>query len=751
MKTITHFTARRLTLTLLATLTTITAWAQLGGKGTAAEPYLIESATDWVTFAEQVNNGVGTNSYYKLVNDIALGTAEEPTNIIVGTEKKNFRGNFDGDYHTIYINMYRNDKYAAPFGVTDGATISNLNVDGTITTTNKFGGGFVGYANNGATRTTSLINCISSVHIICDDIVTVDPNKPFDCTHGGLVGQNERGYLSFENCMFKGSITDSKEKQTANKCTGFVGWVNNEVFYNNCIMAGTIDVKANDDDLPNSMANFHRLSKTAKAYYRGNSYFVIDYTYPGMVQQGIQVTTSVPADVISKRFVVNGLEVFIPEAVITDDAVTYCGRELIEGEDYIKKEISEYLTTYEGINNYAGSVTRNTQPVLEMNVDTWDAKTKTGWYAISSPVDGAQFSEVAYLTSAIHNIYRYNEKERLWEEYRDKRNYYYGFENGRGYLYRTMDNGGKIGFRGVANSHDVKYTLSCSKKSDNMNGFNLIGNPYPHEIYKSVAIPNDNLADGYSILNKNGTWRFQNDNTAIPEGVAILVQAINKTKDNNSESIEITMKDTDAAPSAKEEINEIWFSVSNSEYSDVAHIEFSEGNGFHKMAHYNDNAPMLYVRYNDEDFASAVVNGNTKSTSLCFEAKSMGKYTLIIKTNGQFDYLHLLDKLTGKDLNLLVDDEYTFISSNQDNAERFVVKFSYNADNQAIEDKTFAWQNGNDVIVDGTGELQVFDINGRMVMNTIVDGIEAVSITSQGIYVLRLIGEDVKTQKIIIQ
>jgi len=88
--------------------------------------------------------------------------------------------------------MNRKANYAAPFGVTCGATIKNLHVDGTIVTDHKFAAGIVAYSNNIGNQTTRIINCISSVYINCDNIVTVNASKPNDCTHGGLVGQNEK-------------------------------------------------------------------------------------------------------------------------------------------------------------------------------------------------------------------------------------------------------------------------------------------------------------------------------------------------------------------------------------------------------------------------------------------------------------------------------------------------------------------------------------------------------------------------------
>lgn len=741
MQTSTHHFARRFALTLLALTISVTTWAQFKGEGDAEHPYLIGSAAEWATFTENINKGVGNKAYYKLTSDIILGSDEKPISTIVGTLDYRFSGNFDGDFHTLYINMERDENYAAPFGIVDGGVISNLKVEGTIVTDHKFAGGIIAYVKNLSNNPTTLTNCISNIHIICDSIVTVDPKKPFDCTHAGLVGQNEKGVLNFENCIFGGWIRDGKEEKTANKCTGFVAWVNDEVNYTNCIMAGVLDVAANTEELKNSMANYHRLSNKARANFNENNYFVTNYTYKGQATQGKQAPSTVQSNTISKIFSDGEKNFFIPAVEINNDVATYYGWRLVENTDYTVEVINEYKTNYEGIYNFAGSYLKDEEPLFALNVETWDATTKTGWYAIASPVAGQRFADVENLTSAVHNIYRYNEKDRKWEEYRNKNNRYSTFEDGRGYLYRTENNGGKIVFKGAPISGNVKLNLSYTTKGDMKAGFNLIGNPYSHNIYKGGAIPNVYMVTGFCILNENGTWTYRSDISAIPVGIAVLVQT---TKTNT-----ITIKDIETSPIFKESNDEVWFTVKNDEFSDVAHIEFSDSEGYSKIEHYNEDAPMLYVKNNGIDYASARLT-NEKETTLCFESKTMSRYTLSFKANGNFDYLHLIDRMTGENIDMLVDDDYSFISSTADNAERFIVRFSY-SDEEAVENTTFAWQNGNDIIVEGEGQLQVFDVTGRMVMNTFVNGSETINLQSQGVYVFRMIGKEVKTQKIVVR
>lgn len=750
MKTATHFLARRLVMTLLALLiTSVTSWAQLNGEGTKASPYLINNEDDWTTFTSNINSGVDATAYYKLTCDITLGNDINPITTVVGdTKERTFKGTFDGDFHTIHLNMYRETTYAALFGVTVGATIMNLRVDGTINTSNKFAGAILAY-NNGST--TKITNCISSVHIICDNIITVDPAKPYDCTHGGLVGQNEAGTLRFENCIFDGSITDSKKVKTANKCTGFVGWVNNNVYYKNCTMAGYIDVKPNDENLNNSIANFHRLSKTAKANFEGDSYYVIDYTYNGLPVQGIPALTEVPENTISRVYNDDRCNYYVPGAEISNDVVTYYGWTLTQGTDYLINIVStsaDNKMVYKGINEYGGSFSKDVDPTYQLNVTTWDASAKTGWHAIASPVDKQTFATTNHLTLAEkHNIYRYDESKRQWQEYRNEANIFNEFENSRGYIYRTEENGGNIGFNGTINTGNVDCKLSCTEKSDNLAGFNLIGNPYMHNIYKSVAIPNDKLSDGYCILTVEGTWAYKTDNTAIPAGTAIMVQVDEQTKGDCI----ITFTDTDKAPASRDSNNEIWFTVKNNEYSDVAHVEFKKGSGFNKMPHYNEDAPMLYINNEGKSFASANMSDDVTLINLDFEAKQMSRYTLSFKANGNFNYLHLIDRMTGNDIDMLIEDEYTFVSSSSDNAERFIVKLSNDVISTGSISDSFAWQNGSEIIVDGQGQLQVFDVTGRMVSTTTINGQQSIDALPTGIYVFRMIGETIKTQKIIVK
>ena len=372
-------------------------------------------------------------------------------------------------------------------------------------------------------------------------------------------------------------------------------------------------------------------------------------------------------------------------------------------------------------------------------------ETENKWYAIASPVNNQLFEDVEHLVNASndpkHNIYRYDEENIEWEEYRDDANIFNSFANGRGYLFRTMDGSPMIEFNGNINVAEVAYTLSYACDNDNFKGFNLIGNPFTHNIYKGTgaAIINEYLEDGFYSLSTDGAWVPATDNdTPIAPAQGILVQA--------TASEEITIANTTADGSSKAGDDQIMFKVENSDYSDVAYVLFKEGHGLNKVEHRNAEIQMLYIINDDENFAIADMSGNTEAINLGFEAKTMGKYTLSLNARGNFAYMHLIDKLTGEDVDMLVENEYSFIGSPSDNANRFIVRLEY-AENTEVSE-TFAYQSGNDIIVIGEGELQVFDVMGRMVATQYVSDVETINVNAQGVYIMKL---NEKIQKIVVR
>ena len=148
----------------------------------------------------------------------------------------------------------------------------------------------------------------------------------------------------------------------------------------------------------------------------------------------------------------------------------------------------------------------------------------------------------------------------------------------------------------------------------------------------------------------------------------------------------------------------------------------------------------LYLTRDGQPYVMLVRDGATK-LDLNFKARCRGEQTLRVDTQGLvLDYLHLIDQLTGADIDLLATPEYTFDAAPTDYAARFQLVFdaSINED----DNLPFAYYADGHIVVTYEGEatLQVIDMLGRVVDKNNL---------APGIYVLRLITEDaVRVQKI---
>ena len=183
-----------------------------------SEQYNISSTAEWNAFATALNNGISfSGRTVTLTADIAITT-------MAGVEDKCFAGTFEGQGHTITINMTASVQFTSLFCNADSATFQNLKVDGTINTSKKFCAGIVGaIVYHGCT----FINCVSDV--------TINSSINGDGTHGGLVAYVGKGNNTFEGCAFTGKLLGAN----TNYVGGLVGFTdsrnNATVSFTNCV------------------------------------------------------------------------------------------------------------------------------------------------------------------------------------------------------------------------------------------------------------------------------------------------------------------------------------------------------------------------------------------------------------------------------------------------------------------------------------------------------------------------------------
>lgn len=184
--------------------------------------YLLYTVQDVLAFASIVNGGQ-TTANAKMMNDIDMSSVPSWG---IGTETQSFAGTFNGDGHTLTINM-KGSTYVAPFPYTASANIHDMYVDGTITASGKFAAGIVGGVQSNSKVT--LKKCISRV--------TINSSVSGDGTHGGLIGV-ANGSADISYCGFSGKILGS----STNACGGLVGWANSDMTISNSYVAGTFGV-----------------------------------------------------------------------------------------------------------------------------------------------------------------------------------------------------------------------------------------------------------------------------------------------------------------------------------------------------------------------------------------------------------------------------------------------------------------------------------------------------------------------------
>ena len=166
----------------------------------------------------------------------------------------------------------------------------------------------------------------------------------------------------------------------------------------------------------------------------------------------------------------------------------------------------------------------------------------------------------------------------------------------------------------------------------------------------------------------------------------------------------------------------------------------------------------IWCHYNDEDWAIAYTQPGITEVGIRFESVEDTEYTLRWNTyNGQFSYLHIIDNMTGADVDCLSESEYKFSSSTSDYKSRFRLVFGYtDIEENDIEatEINFAFMMGDEMVVNGEGVLQVFDMSGRLVTSRELHGVQSTVMlpnVANGVYVLRLTeGTQSRVQKMVI-
>lgn len=186
---------------------------------------------------------------YQLTEDI---TVTEPY-------AKDFSGTFDGDGHTVMLNITASTPNVGLFSkLADGAVVKNVKVDGTVSGTEGVAG--IAAQANGAT----ISGCINCAEISATERYV-----------GGIVGKMQGGTV--ENSYNTGAISSSRNRPAVN-LGGIVGYIDESATVKNCYNVGEITVTNKATNMAgiagwcvaSTVENCYYLMGTATAGANGN-------------------------------------------------------------------------------------------------------------------------------------------------------------------------------------------------------------------------------------------------------------------------------------------------------------------------------------------------------------------------------------------------------------------------------------------------------------------------------------------------
>jgi hypothetical protein len=114
----------------------------------------------------------------------------------------------------------------------------------------------------------------------------------------------------------------------------------------------------------------------------------------------------------------------------------------------------------------------------------------------------------------------------------------------------------------------------------------------------------------------------------------------------------------------------------------------------------------------------------------------------------------LVDNILGFEYDMLKNDSYSFTGHATDFAARFYIVFELD-DEEEVDTDDFAFFDGTQWVINGEGQLELFDVTGRILYSNTMNGAHnhvSFDHVAAGTYMLHLVKDrnNVKTQKIVI-
>ena len=715
-------TSNPYTLTMSDDDVTITAALEVqpwGGQGIEGSPYIINYPSQLDLLATNVNNGNSyDNTYFKLGNNITYtktGAANENNFTPIGNYNHSFNGHFDGDDHTISgIRIFSGgdsqdtDSYKALFGqIGSSAVVKNITLTDADITGKQEVAGIVGY-NKGTVTYCTVTNTVYIRSI-----------QGYSHYHGGVVGYNygdNNNHATVSHCTSSANLTTDGNNSSTHH--GAIVGTNFGLISDNLAIGATVSS-----------------TRTDAGAISGNN-----------------ETSGGNKGTLQRNYYVNCTVAGTPNATNVG-----CGKDNTSASDL------------NNANNPDGAVPGNVRTITAPT--DWYIQNPDGWAFIASPVldEGgiAPTSVTNLVANPVENydLYRFNQSPtpdnndyKEWENYKV---HDFSIVNGQGYLYARKATE-TLAFIGetynTADLEEVSLVYETTNPNNKMHGYNLVGNPFPRAAYITDR--------SYYKMSEGGSYISATAASAsdyIPPCTGVIVQA---TEAGQSVTFSTTAPEPEGSNynNGSLRIALVQANTRSNAVMDNAIVSFDEGSQLGKF-YFGEQSANIYLPQGGEDYAIAY-SDKQGEMPLNFKANENGTYTLTINPEGvEVGYLHLIDNMTGADVDLLhpnafiagedpqsLAPSYTFTAKTTDYESRFRLVFAAADEAVCGPSEAFAFISDGNIIVNGEGTLQVIDLTGRVIFTG--DAMNRVSTNGMmpGVYVLRLInGDDVKVQKIVLK
>ena len=669
------------------------------------DEYTIHTPTGWEMFCDSLaNNAYGffTGKTVKLADN--FDNSATPTTRMAVTSGHDFSGIFDGNGKTLHINITATGNYVGAFlyAIPQGNdTVVFKNLKVTGTISTAYK--YAGGILGGQEGKVRIINCESNV--------TINSTRSGDGTHGGFVGVTSAGELIIEGCAFTGKILTTGTTATTH-CAGFVGWCNNNctaTITNSIYAPATLE--AGETEASTYSGTFIRNGSPGDNCY---------YTRTlGSAQgiQGINHPDVQPSGDPTATYNVSGISVY--------------SNGMQHGTTFYYNPNINFVLDIEGYDYVSNP---------------------GGWYLIASPIGQAiaPSADNGFITLE-YDLYYFNQST-VGEEWRNYKDDNFLLTNGTGYLYAS-EIATTLVFTGTPYTGSGEIELAYTSSVPDLGGWNLVGNPY--------ATTADVDRDFY-VMNGDRSEIIAAEGNTVEAMEGIFVVA-----NGNGETVTFNPMTRETRHEERIVLN---LSRNNDIVIDRAIVRFGEGRMLPKFQ-LDPSHTKVYIPQDGKDYAIAVIASDSEAIQpneqpINFKAEHNGTYTLTFSTeNVDFSYLHLIDNMTGNDIDLLSSlraersnpepVSYTFTARTTDYESRFKLVFGCGDAND--DNAPFAFINNGNIIITadaGTASLQVVDMMGRVLVCRDASNASPISTAGMpaGVYVLRLIeGDNIRTQKIIIQ